>query len=126
MVGMNILSSNLMTNKKIVETIDHVKEQLSENYSNFELVTDNEQDYYQMSLISEVYANDMKIIQIIIHIKPITQRPLLLYKIKIIPVPVKQIVSGCCMATCILWQMPLDENSIIMPPSWGTDWGAVA
>ena len=86
----------------MVETIDHVKEQLSENYPNFELVTDNEQDYYQMSLISEVYANDMIIIQIPIHIKPITQRPLLLYNIKIIPVPVKQMVSGCCMATCIM------------------------
>ena len=102
MVGMNILSSNLITYKKMVEMIDHVKQQLSENYPNFELVTDNEQDYYQMSLISEVYANNMIIIQIPTHIKPVTQRPLLLYKIKIIPVPVKQIVSGCCMATCIM------------------------
>ena len=46
MVGMNRLSSNLITNNKMVEMIEHVKKELSENYPNFEIVTDNEQDYY--------------------------------------------------------------------------------
>ena len=67
--------------------INHVKEQLSENYPNFEMVTDNEQDYYQMPLVSAVYAQDMIVLQIPIYIKPITQKPLLMYKIKTIPVP---------------------------------------
>ena len=87
MVGMNRLSTGLITNQKMREMIDHVKEQLSENYPNFELVTDNEQDYYQMPLISAVYAKDMIVLQIPIYIKPITQKPLLMYKIKTIPVP---------------------------------------
>ena len=87
MVGMNRLSTSLITNQKMREMIDHVKEQLSENYPNFELVTDNEQDYYQMPLISAVYAKDMIVLQIPIYIKPITQKPLLMYKIKTIPVP---------------------------------------
>ena len=87
MVGMNRLSTSLITNQKMREMIDHVKEQLSENYPNFELVTDNEQDYYQMPLISAVYAKDMIVLQIPIYIKPIKQKPLLMYKIKAIPVP---------------------------------------
>ena len=40
-----------------------------------------------MPLISAVYANNMIVLQIAIYIKPITQRPLLMYKIKTIPVP---------------------------------------
>ena len=87
MVGMNRLSSNLITNNKMVEMIEHVKKELSENYPNFEIVTDNEQDYYQMPLVSAVYAKDMIVLQIPIYIKPITQKPLLMYKIKTIPVP---------------------------------------
>ena len=87
MVGINRLSSNLITNNKMVEMIEHVKKELSENYPNFEVVTDNEQDYYQMPLVSAVYAKDMIILQIPIYIKPITQKPLLMYKIKTIPVP---------------------------------------
>ena len=51
LVGMNRLSADLITNEKLTEMLDHVKRQLSEHYPNFEVVTDNEQDYYQMPLI---------------------------------------------------------------------------
>ena len=87
MIGMNRLSANLISNKKIKAMVNHVKEELNENYPNFELVTDNEQDYNQMPLISTVYAKNMIVLQISIYIKPITQKPLLMYKIKTIPVP---------------------------------------
>ena len=87
MVGMNRLSTGLITNEKMREMIDHVKKELSENYPNFEVVTDNEQDYYQMPLVSAVYTQDMIVLQIPIYIKPITWKPLLMYKIKTIPVP---------------------------------------
>ena len=40
-----------------------------------------------MPLISAVYANNMIVLQIPIYIKPITQKSLLMYKIKTIPVP---------------------------------------
>ena len=53
----------------------------------FEIVTDNEQDYYQMPLISATYVQNMIVLQIPIYIKPVTQKPLLMYKIKTIPVP---------------------------------------
>ena len=45
MVGMNRLSADLITNEKLTEMLDHVKGQLSEHYPNFEIVTNNEQDY---------------------------------------------------------------------------------
>ena len=41
MVGMNRLSTGLISNEKMREMIDHVKQELSENYPNFEVVTDN-------------------------------------------------------------------------------------
>ena len=87
MVGMNRLSTGLIPNERLVDMIEHVKEQLSEHYPNFKVVTDNEQDYYQMPLISAVYVQDMIVLQIPIYIKPVTQKPLLMYKIKTIPVP---------------------------------------
>ena len=87
MVGMNRLSTGLVTNEKMREMLDHVKQELSENYPNFEVVSDNEQDYYQMPLVSAVYTQNMIVLQIPIYIKPITQKPLLMYKIKTIPVP---------------------------------------
>ena len=87
LVGMNRLSADLITNEKLTEMLDHVKRQLSEHYPNFEVVTDNEQDYYQMPLISATYVQNMVVLQIPIYIKPITQKPLLMYKIKTIPVP---------------------------------------
>ena len=87
MVGMNRLSTGLIPNEKLIDMIDHVKEQLSEHYPNFEVVTDNEQDYYQLSLISAVYVQNMIFLQIPIYIKPVTQKPLLMYKIKTILVP---------------------------------------
>ena len=80
MIGMNRLSDNLISNEKMIAMIKHVKE----NYPNFELVTDNEQDYYQIPLISAVNANHMIVLQIPIYIKPIIQKPLLMYKIKTI------------------------------------------
>ena len=46
MVGMNRLSTGLVSNEKMREMLDHVKQELSENYPNFEVVSDNEQDYY--------------------------------------------------------------------------------
>ena len=46
MIGMNRISTNLISNEKMITMINHVKEELNENYSNFELITDNEQDYY--------------------------------------------------------------------------------
>ena len=84
---MNRLSTGLITNQRMREMIDHVKQELSENYPNFEVVTNNEQDYYQMPLISAVYTRGMIVLQIPVYIKPITQKPLLMYKIKTIPVP---------------------------------------
>ena len=87
MVGMNRLSTGLVSNEKMREMLDHVKQELSENYPNFEVVSDNEQDYYQMPLVSAVYTQNMIVLQIPIYIKPITQKPLLMYKIKTIPVP---------------------------------------
>ena len=76
---------NNWTDNYLREMIDHVKKELSENYPNFEVVTDNEQDYYQIPLVSAVYTQDMIVLQIPIYIKPITQKPLLMYKIKTIP-----------------------------------------
>ena len=76
LVGMNRLSADLITNEKLTEMLDHVKGQLSEHYPNFEIVTDNEQDYYQMPLISATYVQNMIVLQIPIYIKPITQKPL--------------------------------------------------
>ena len=78
MIGMNRLSANLISNEKMKAMINHVKEELSENYPNFKLVTDNEQDYYQMPLISAVYAKNMIVLQNPIYNKPITQKPLLM------------------------------------------------
>ena len=69
MIGMNRLSANLISNEKMIAMINHVKEEPSENYPNFKLVTDNEQDYYQMPLISAAYANNMIVLQIPIYIK---------------------------------------------------------
>ena len=40
-----------------------------------------------MPLISATYVQNMVVIQLPIYIKPITQKPLLMYKIKTIPVP---------------------------------------
>ena len=86
------LSNNLLSHSGIAPNVlksllDHVKEQLSEKYPDYELVIDEVHQYYNLPLISFDYQEGILGIQIPLFIKPRLQESLVLFNIKSIPVP---------------------------------------
>ena len=60
----NLLSHNVIAPNVLKNFIDHVKEQLSEKYPDYELVIDEVHQYYNLPLISFDYQEGILGIQI--------------------------------------------------------------
>ena len=83
----NLLSHSVIAPNVLKNLLDHVKEQLSEKYPDYELVIDEVHQYYNLPLISFDYQEGILGIQIPLFIKQRLQEPLVLFNIKSIPVP---------------------------------------
>ena len=83
----NLLSHSVIAPNVLKSLLDHVKEQLSEKYPDYELIIDEVHQYYNLPLISFDYQEGILGIQIPLSIKPRLQEPLVLFNIKSIPVP---------------------------------------
>ena len=69
------------------DLIIHVKEVLSTQYTNYELVVSRVHDYYNLPFSTFACQGNTLVIHISFSIKPINQEPLHMYDIKSIPVP---------------------------------------
>ena len=82
-----LLSHSVIAPDVLSDLIVHVKEELSEKYTEYELVIDQVHEYYNLPFVSFDYQGGMLGIQIPLFIKLKVQEPLYLYNIRSIPVP---------------------------------------
>ena len=67
--------------------LDHVKRELQLHYPDFELVTEDVENYYKMPIITSLYVTNMVTVQIPLFVKLKTQSPLFVYKLSSVPMP---------------------------------------
>ena len=82
------LPQGLVDKDQLESYLQHVMDQLKDHhYPDYELVTSNVEDYYKMPIITSTYLESMITIQIPLLVKLRTQKPLFLYKVKMVPMP---------------------------------------
>ena len=67
--------------------IEHVKQQLAEKYTNYELVITEVHDYYNLPVSSFDYVDGILGVFVPLFIRPNLQEPMYIYNVKTIPVP---------------------------------------
>ena len=67
--------------------IEHVKQQLAEKYTNYELVITEVHDYYNIPVSSFDYVDGILGVFVPLFIRPNLQEPMYVYNVKTIPVP---------------------------------------
>ena len=67
--------------------IEHVKQQLAEKYTNYELVITEIHDYYNLPVSSFDYVDGILGVFVPLFIRPNLQEPMYVYNVKTIPVP---------------------------------------
>ena len=83
------LPNTLLTSKKLQRILAEVKKSLHHTNPDFTLVLDRLHLYYDMQLVTFGMDKDMNlVIQFPIFIQPYTQKPLILYQLEIVPVPI--------------------------------------
>ena len=83
------LPNTLITPKKLQEILSEVKNSLLITNPEYTLVLDRLHLYYDMQLVTFGIDSNMNlVIQFPVFIQPYTQRPLILYQLKTVPVPV--------------------------------------
>ena len=83
------LPNILITPKQLQEILSEVKRSLHTTNPDYNLVLDRLHLYYDMQLVTFGVDNDMNlIIQFPVFIQPYTQRPLILYQLETVPVPI--------------------------------------
>ena len=83
------LPNTLITPKKLQEILSEVKRSLQVTNPDYTLVLDRLHLYYVMQLVTFGIDSDMNfVIQFPVFIQPYTQKPLILYQIETVPVPV--------------------------------------
>ena len=82
-----LLSHSVIAPDVLKDLLDHVKEELTEKYPEYELVIDQVHEYYNLPFVSFDYQGGILGIQIPLFIKLKLQEPLYLYNIRSIPVP---------------------------------------
>ena len=83
------LPNTLITPKKLQEILSKVKNSLLTTKPDYTLVLDRLHLYYDMQLVTfGIDSNTDLIIQFPVFIQPYTQKPLILYQLKTVPVPV--------------------------------------
>ena len=83
------LPNTLITPKKLQEILSEVKRSLQVTNPDYTLVLDRLHLYYDMQLVTFGIDSDMNlVIQFPVFIQPYTQKPLILYQLEAVPVPV--------------------------------------
>ena len=83
------LPNTLITPKKLQEILSEVKRSLQVTNPDYTLVLDTLYLYYEMQLVTFRINSDMNlVIQFPVFMQPYTQKPLILYQLETVPVPV--------------------------------------
>ena len=83
------LPNTLLTPKKLQEILSEVEKSLHITNPDYTLVLDRLHLYYDMQLVTFGINSDMNlVIQFLVFIQPYTQKPLILYQLETVPVPV--------------------------------------
>ena len=83
------LPNTLITPKKLQEILSEVKRSLHITNPDYTLVLDRLHLYYDMQLVTFGINSDMNlVIQFPVFIQPYTQKPLILYQLETVPVPI--------------------------------------
>ena len=83
------LPNTLITLKKLEEILSEVKRSLHITNPDYTLVLDRLHLYYDMQLVTFGIDSDMNlVIQFLVFTQPYTQKPLILYQLEMVPIPV--------------------------------------
>ena len=83
------LPNTLITPKKLQEILSEVKRSLHTTNPDYTLVLDRLHLYYDIQLVTFGIDSNMNlVIQFLVFIQPYTQKPLILYQLQTVPVPV--------------------------------------
>ena len=83
------LPNTLITPKKLQDILSEVKRSIQVTHPDYTLVLDRLHLYYDMQLVTFGINSDMNlVIQFPVFIHPYTQKPLILYQLEMVPVPV--------------------------------------
>ena len=83
------LPNTLIKLKKLQEILSEVKRSLHITNPDYNLVLDRLHLYYDMQLVTSGIHRDMNlVIQFLVFIQPYTQKPLILYQLETVPVPI--------------------------------------
>ena len=89
MLAKGYLPNTLIKPAKLQEILIEVKKPLQITNPNYDLVLDRLYLYYDMPLITFSIDKDMNlIIQFPIFVQPYTQKPLILYQLEMVPIPI--------------------------------------
>ena len=83
----NLLSHSVVRPSVLKKIIEHVKQQLAEKYTNYELVITEVHDYYNIPVSSFDYVDGILGVFVPLFIRPNLQEPMYVYNVKTIPVP---------------------------------------
>ena len=88
-IGKGYLQNTLIKPKRLHGILAEVKKSLHSTNPDYDLVLGRLQLYYDMQLVTFGIDRDMNlIIQFSVFIQPYTQKPLILYQLKTVPIPV--------------------------------------
>ena len=83
------LPNTLITPKKLQDILTEIKRSLHTTNPDYTLVLDRLQLYYDMQIVTFGINSDMNlVIQFPVFIQPYTQKPLILYQLRTVPVPI--------------------------------------
>ena len=83
------LPNTLIKPEKLQEILNEVKNSLHITNPDYDLVLDRLHLYYDMPLVTFSIDKDMNlVIQFLVFIQPYTQKPLILYQLETVPVPI--------------------------------------
>ena len=89
MLAKGYLPTTLLTPRKLQEILAEVEKSLQHTNPDYTLVLDRLHLYYDMQLVTFGIDKDMNIIiQSPVSIQPYTQKPLILYQLETVPVPI--------------------------------------
>ena len=83
----NLLSHSVIRPSVLKKLIEHVRQQLAEKYSNYELVITEVHDYYNIPFSSFDYMDGILGVFVPLFIRPSLQEPMYIYNVRTIPVP---------------------------------------
>ena len=92
------LPNTLITPVKLKEILNEVRISLQVTNPDYDLVIDRLHLYYNMQLVTFCMDKDKNlIVQFPVFIQPCTQKPLVLYQLEIVPVPILEKMTKCSL-----------------------------